>query len=106
MLFRSTHPGEYIIDKDSVNAFGQSFFDIINQTESTTQRKNAAARLIGILKNYIPEYDSRYENTVVIPVPQPQMVPVPIPISSGGGYGVSGESKTGTHRFDVLDSLG
>ena len=101
-----THPGEYIIDKDSVNAFGQSFFDIINQTESTTQRKNAAARLIGILKNYIPEYDSRYENTVVIPVPQPQMVPVPIPISSGGGYGVSGESKTGTHRFDVLDSLG
>ena len=101
-----THPGEYIIDKDSVNAFGQSFFDIINQTESTTQRKNAAARLIGILKNYIPEYDSRYENTVVIPVPQPQMVPVPIPISSGGGYGVSGESKTGTHRFDVLDSIG
>jgi hypothetical protein len=97
------HGNEYVHDKDSVDAFGQPFMDIINQVENVTQRKGAAIALMNILKNYIPEYDSRYEKTVVIPVPQPQMVPVPIPSGGGGGISVMNQSQP-SGRTDILNS--
>lgn len=98
-----THPGEYIVDKDSVNAFGQSFFEIINQVENSTQRANASIKLMNILKNYIPGYDPRAEQTIYIPVPQPQMIPVPIPIGGSGG-GIIQQSSTSGGRTDILNS--
>jgi len=98
-----THPGEYIIDKDSVDSFGQPFFDIINQVENNTQRANASMKLMNILKNYIPGYDPRSEQTIYVPIPQPQMIPVPI--SSGGGGGVMVQQPNSSRGMtDILNS--
>jgi hypothetical protein len=37
-----THPGEYVVDADSVKLFGIQFYDIINKVEMVSQRKNAS----------------------------------------------------------------
>jgi hypothetical protein len=88
-----THPGEYIIDKDSVDAFGIDFFDIINQTESVSQRKNSAKQLMSILQFYAGyEAGGRQKIKVKIPAPQVSYVPVPVPV--GGGMMVAGGSST------------
>ena len=87
-----THPGEYIIDKDSVDAFGIDFFDIINQTESVSQRKNSAKELMSILQIYAGyEAGGKQKVKVKIPSPQVKYVPVPVPIS--GGMAVSSSSS-------------
>lgn len=99
-----THPGEYVIDKDSVDSFGLPFFDIINQVENNTQRSNASMRLMNILKNYIPGYDPRSEQTIYVPIPQPQMVPVPIPSGGGGGVMVMPQTNSSGRMSDILNS--
>lgn len=98
-----THPGEYVVDKDSVDTFGHSFFDIINQTENLTQRGNAAAKLMNILSSYIPGYDPRFEQTVVVPMPQPQMIPVPVPSSGGTGGMMMPQTKSAGRSTDILE---
>tara|TARA_R110000868_G_scaffold189039_1_gene431883 strand:- start:1515 stop:4496 length:2982 start_codon:yes stop_codon:yes gene_type:complete len=50
-----THPGEYVIDADSVKLFGIQFYDIINKVEMVSQRKNASIKLISILSQYTPD---------------------------------------------------
>jgi hypothetical protein len=47
-----THPGEYVIDEDSVRLYGMNFYDIINKAETVSQRRNAAESLISILSQY------------------------------------------------------
>jgi hypothetical protein len=87
-----THPGEYIIDKDSVDAFGIDFFDIINQTESVAQRKNSAKQLMSILQFYAGyEAGGRQKIKVKVPAPQVSYVTVPVPI--GGGMVMTGSSS-------------
>jgi hypothetical protein len=88
-----THPGEYIIDKDSVDAFGIDFFDIINQTESVSQRKNSSKQLMSILQFYAG-YESGGRQKIKVKVPAPQVSYVPVPVPVGGGMVMSGGSST------------
>lgn len=99
-----THPGEYIIDKDSVDLYGIPFFDIINQTENESQRKQNSLSLMGILKNYA-SYEYGSDQTVVVSVPEPQMIPVPIPSSGGGSISIQPES-TPSGQYDILEMIG
>ncbi len=91
-----THPGEYVIDADSVKLFGINLYDIVNQVETTSQRKNAAESLISILSQYtedgFPETEDDYTYQVpsltqIITAP-PQVIPIR---SSGGGFGGSSD---------------
>jgi hypothetical protein len=86
-----THPGEYIIDKDSVDAFGIDFFDIINQTESVAQRKNSAKQLMSILQFYAG-YEAGGRQRIKVKVPAPQVSYVPVPVPVGGGMLPGGSS--------------
>lgn len=46
------HEGEFVIDKDSVEAFGTEFLRIINSVENQTQLSSASSRLMEILSTY------------------------------------------------------
>ncbi len=93
-----THPGEYIIDKDSVDAFGINFFDIINQTESVVQRKNSAKQLMSILQFYAG-YEAGGRQRIKVKVPAPQVSYVPVPVPVGGGM-MPGGSSTVDSDYD------
>jgi hypothetical protein len=94
-----THQGEYIIDKDSVDAFGMNFFDIINQTENMSQRKQAAKQLMGILQLYAGyEAGGRQKIKVKVPAPQVVTVPVPVPV---GGPSVMSSNSSGSRPQDI-----
>jgi len=91
-----THPGEYVVDADSVQLLGINFYDIINQTETIHQRRNAAESLISILSQYTEDGFPETEDDYTYQVPsQAQIIMAPpqvIPIrSSGGGFGGSGD---------------
>jgi muramidase (phage lysozyme) len=101
-----THPGEYVIDADSVKLFGIRFYDIINKVEMVSQRRNAANSLISILSQYTedgflenPEDDYRY------PVPAPVYVMIPGPVieigSSGSGGGIGGNPYPDISQDDL-----
>ena len=84
-----THPGEYVIDADSVKLFGINFYDIINQTETITQRQRASQSLMSILSRYTEDGFPETEHDYTYNVPQSQIVMLPpqvIPIGSGGIY--------------------
>jgi muramidase (phage lysozyme) len=92
-----THPGEYVIDEDSVRLYGMNFYDIINKAETVSQRRNAAESLISILSQYtedgFPETEDDYSYQVS--PPQVIMIPGPVieePASSGSGGGGGGGS--------------
>ena len=86
-----THEGEYVVDADSVKLFGKKFYDIINEVETISQRKNAANSLISILSQYtedgFPETEDDYTYNVSSPstvvVIPPQVI---LTGSSGGGF--------------------
>jgi hypothetical protein len=85
-----THPGEYVIDADSVKLFGINFYDIINQTETITQRQRASQSLMSILSQYTEDGFPETEDDYTYNVPQSQIVMLPpqvIPIGSGGSGG-------------------
>jgi uncharacterized membrane protein len=85
-----THPGEYVIDADSVKLFGINFYDIINQTETITQRQKASLTLMSILSQYTEDGFPETEDDYTYNVPQSQIVMLPpqvIPIGSGGSGG-------------------
>ena len=68
------HPGEFIIDKDSVDVFGMEFMNTINQVENKTQLSRAKQSLIQILQEKVPYYsDMAADEYITVP-------------SSGGGY--------------------
>ena len=87
-----THPGEYIIDKDSVNAFGIDFFDIVNQVENMSQRQQAAKQLMGILQLYAG-YEAGGRQKIKVKVPAPQVVTVPMPVPVGGASVMASNSS-------------
>ena len=100
-----THPGEYVVDADSVKLFGRQFYDIINKTETISQRKNASDSLISILSQYtedgFPENPKDYE----YPVPSPEVIMIPGPFVEigsssygGGGGGDEDPSQDGLYQ--------
>lgn len=100
-----THPGEYVIDKDSVDLYSIPFFNIINQTENESQRKQNSLRLMSILQSYAG-YESGFEQTVTVPVPTPQMIPVPVPMQSNEPMMMSGGGGSSGRASDILESIG
>lgn len=91
-----THKGEYVVDADSVELFGINFYDIINQVETASQRKNAADSLISILSQYtedgFPETEDDYAYQVSSPTTVTMLPPQIVPIHSfGGRFGGSGD---------------
>jgi len=80
-----THPGEYVVDADSVKLFGIPFYDLINKTETVSQRKRASESLISMLSQYtedgFPETEEDYmyhvpEQPITAVVP-PRVLPSP-----------------------------
>lgn len=68
------HPGEFVIDRDSVDLFGMEFMNIINQVENKSQLRRAKDSLIQILMEKVPYYsDMAPDEYITVP-------------SSGGGY--------------------
>ena len=59
------HPGEFVIDKDSVDAFGIKFMQVINQVENKSQLNRARQSLIQILKDIVPEYSENAPDQIV-----------------------------------------
>ena len=94
-----THPGEYVVDADSVKLFGIQFYDIINKVEMISQRKNASNMLISILSQYTEDGYPETEDDYKYLVPAPVYVMIPGPVveiasSSGSGSGGSGDDDT------------
>jgi len=91
-----THPGEYVVDADSVKFLGINFYDIINETETAFQRKNASESLISILEQYTEDGFVESEDDYTYQVPAPKYIYIPgstIPIgSSGSGGGGNGDT--------------
>ena len=99
-----THPGEYVVDADSVSSFGKEFYDIINQTETATQRKNAANRLVQILSQYTEDgyVESEEDYTYYVPEQGSVTVIPPQIIMTGGIGGGSRGSESEDPSKDIL----
>ena len=94
-----THPGEYVVDADSVKLFGIQFYDIINEVEMVSQRKNASNSLISILRQYTEDGFPETEDDYIYTIPSQNQVtiipPQTIFINSfGGGSTSSGEDPS------------
>ena len=94
-----THPGEYVIDADSVKLFGINFYDIINQTETITQRQRSSQSLMSILSQYTEDGFPETEDDYTYTIPSQNQVtiipPQTIFINSfGGGSTSSGEDPS------------
>jgi len=90
-----THAGEYVVDADSVRLFGIKFYDIINKTETVSQRRRASENLVSILSQYTEDGYPETENDYTYQVPESSSVtvvpPQVIPIFSGSGSSDSEE---------------
>jgi len=100
-----THPGEYVVDADSVKLFGIHFYDIINQTETISQRKNASHSLISILSQYtedgFPETEDDYSYQVS--PPEVKMIPGPVIMIGSSSYGGNRGGGDEDHSQDGLE---
>ena len=94
--YAQTHPGEYVVDADSVKFLGINFYDIINETETAFQRKNASESLISILEQYTEDGFVESEDDYTYQVPAPKYIYIPgqvVPIGSfGSGGGGNGDT--------------
>jgi hypothetical protein len=100
-----THPGEYVIDADSVKLFGKNFYDIINQTETIGQRRRSSESLISILSQYTEDGFPETEDDYTYKVPQSSIVMAPpqiIPVGTRGGVNFIGESDDPSLDFTEL----
>lgn len=99
-----THKNEYVVDADSVSSFGKEFYDIINQTETATQRKNAANRLMQILSQYTEDgyVESEEDYTYYVPEKGSVTVMPPQIIMTGGMSGGSRGSESEDPSKDIL----
>jgi len=99
-----THDNEYVIDADSVSSFGREFYDIINQTETATQRKNAAESLISILSQYTEDgyVESEEDYTYYVPEQGSVTIMPPQIIMTGGMSGGSRGSESEDPSKDIL----
>lgn len=100
-----THPGEYVVDADSVKLFGKQFYDIINKVEMVSQRKNASDSLISILSHYTEDGFLENPKDYEYPVPPPQVIMIPGPVieiasSSGSGGSIGGNPYPDTSQDD------
>jgi hypothetical protein len=100
-----THPGEYVVDADSVKLFGRQFYDIINKTETISQRKNASDSLISILSQYTEDGFPETEDDYSYQVPAPEVIMIPGPFVEigsssygGGGGGDEDPSQDGLYQ--------
>ena len=91
--YAQTHPGEYVVDADSVKLFGIQFYDIINEVEMVSQRKNASNSLISILSKYTEDGFPETKDDYTYTIPSPEVIMIPGPVieigssSSGGNRG-------------------
>ena len=100
-----THPGEYVVDADSVKLFGRQFYDIINKTETISQRKNASDSLMSILSQYTEDGFPETEDDYSYQVPAPEVIMIPGPFVEigsssygGGGGGDEDPSQDGLYQ--------
>ena len=100
-----THPGEYVVDADSVKLFGIQFYDIINKVEMVSQRKNASIKLISILSEYTEDgfvnkdhYTYKFLPPEVITIPGPGFEIASSSGFGGGGGGDDDPSKDGLEQ--------
>lgn len=98
-----THPGEYVVDADSVKLFGIQFYDIINKVEMVSQRKNASNNLISILKQYT-EDGFVDENHHTYKFLQPEVIRIPGPVIMIGSSS-SGSNRGGGDQDPSQDGL-
>lgn len=100
-----THPGEYVIDEDSVKLFGMKFYDIINKVETISQRKNASDSLISILSQYTEDGFPETEDDYSYQVSLPQIITIPGPVIEIGssGFGGSGSGRDIDPSQDSLE---
>jgi hypothetical protein len=100
-----THPGEYVVDADSVKLFGIRFYDIINKVEMISQRKNASDSLISILSQYTEDGFPETEDDYSYQVSSPQVIMIPGPVIeiaySGSGSGIGGNPYPDTSQDDT-----
>ena len=95
-----THPGEYVVDADSVKLFGIQFYDIINKVEMVSQRKNASHSLISILSQYTEDGFPETEDDYSYQVSPSEVIMIPGPVieigssSSGGNRGGGDEDPS------------
>ena len=99
-----THPGEYVVDADSVKLFGIQFYDIINEVEMVSQRKNASNSLISILRQYTEDGFPESEDDYSYQVSPPEVVMIPGPVIKIGSSS-SGVSRGGGNEDTSLDGL-
>ncbi len=101
-----THPGEYVVDADSVKFFGIQFYDIINKVEMVSQRKNASDSLMSILSQYTEDGFPETEDDYSYQVSSPQVIMIPGPVFeiasfSGSGGGIGGNPYPDTSQDDT-----
>ena len=101
-----THPGEYVVDADSVKLFGIQFYDIINKVEMVSQRKNASDSLISILSQYTEDGFPETEDDYSYQVSPPQVIMIPGPVieiesSSGSGGGNGGNEDFSDYHTEL-----
>lgn len=77
-----THPGEYVVDADSVKLFGIPFYDLINKTETVAQRKRASENLVSILSQYTEDGFPETEEDYMYHVPEQSITAVVLPTVS------------------------
>jgi hypothetical protein len=100
-----THPGEYVIDADSVELFGIQFYDIINKVKMVSQRKDASIKLISILSQYTPDgfVDKDHYTYKFLP---PEVIIIPGPVfetASSSGFGSGGGGGNEDFSQDDLE---
>ena len=100
-----THPGEYVVDADSVKLFGRQFYDIINKVETVSQRRNAADSLMSILSQYTEDGFPETEDDYSYQVSPPEVIMIPGPVIEigsssygGGGGGDEDPSQDGLYQ--------
>jgi hypothetical protein len=98
-----THPGEYVVDKDSVDAFGIPFLDVMNAVENKSQLRQRAGVLINALKQYAGYEDDSDSQTVVIAPPKAAAKSMPT-MSRSSMIVSSVNSQDNSWMFDRLST--
>ena len=97
------HPGEFIIDKDSVDTFGINFMDIINEVENKSQLSNAKQSLIKILEEIVPEYSENAPDKVVYNyIPRPSSGGMNVVQKSTSIINIPSKKSYGNPAIDLL----
>jgi len=91
----TVHPQEFVIDADSVKIFGRDFFEMINNAENLTQRKNVAATLISMLSQYTEDGYPESEDDFTYIVEEDSIY-YPLPLMVDMGMNSKSKSSSGS----------